>query len=169
MKTKITLFIALLFIGFSMNAQQTKVGTVDSDYILAKMPQLKTVQDRLKKYGAKLDSINAIKIKDYDTKVKAFNDASKTLPEAEKKTKYAEIAKLNQDIGKFRQNGSQMMQLRRDEFLRPLYKKIAEVVEQVAKEKGYTQILTSNGNQFAYIDQKHDITKLVLAKMGIKE
>jgi outer membrane protein len=168
MKTKFTLFIAILCIGFSMNAQ-TKVGTVDSELIVTKMPQLKSVQERLKNYAAKLDSINAIKIKDYDTKVKAFNDASKTMSEEDKKNKYGEIAKMNQEISKFRQNGTQLMQLRRTEYMRPLYKKIADVVEEIAKEKGYSQILTTTGNQFAYIDEKHDITKLVMDKMGIKE
>ena len=50
------------------------------------------------------------------------------------------------------------------------YKKIInEVIEGIAKEKGYTQILTLTGNNFAYIDVKHDITKLVLDKLGIKE
>jgi len=168
MKTKFTLFITILFIGFSTHAQN-KVGTVDSDYIMARMPQLKTVQERISKYGAKLDSIRKDKIAQYDAKAKAYNDAVKTLSEADKKTKYDEIAKMNQEILKFRQNASQMMQLRREEYLRPLYKKIGDVVAQVAKEKGYSQILTSNGNQFAYFDPKHDITKLVLEKMGIKE
>jgi outer membrane protein len=168
MKTKFTLIIAILCIGFSTYAQN-KVGTVDSDYIMARMPQLKTVQERISKYGAKLDSIRKVKIAQYDAKAKAYNDAAKTLSEADKKTKYDEIAKMNQEILKFRQNASQMMQLRRDEYLRPLYKKIGDVVAQVAKEKGYSQILTSNGNQFAYFDPKHDITKLVLEKMGIKE
>lgn len=84
MKTKITLLIAIFCIGFYGNAQ-TKVGTVDSDHILTKMPQLKQVQERLKKYGAKLDSINNVKIKDYDAKVKAYNSELKTLTEAAKK------------------------------------------------------------------------------------
>ena len=53
--------------------------------------------------------------------------------------------------------------------MRPLYKKTTEIIEEIAKEKGYTQILTVTGNNFAYIDIKHDITKLVLDKLGIKE
>ena len=167
MKTKFTLFIAVLFIGFTSNSQ-TKVGTVDSDYIITKMPQLKIVQERIKNYGAKLDSINNKKISEYDAKVKAYNEAAKTLSEADKKTKYVEIGKLNQDLAKFRENGTKMMQLRKDEFMRPLYKKIAEVTEVVAKENGYTQILTSTGNEFAYIDRKFDITELILKKLGIK-
>lgn len=168
MKTKITLFIAILFVGFSVNSQ-TKLGTIDVDYIVAKMPQLKQVQERIKNYGAKLDSINNKKIKEYDTRVKAFNSDLKTLSEAAKKIRANEINLLNQDIVSFRQNGSKLMQLRKDEFMRPLYKKITELTEVIAKEKGYSQVLTTNGNNFAYLDEKHDITKLVLAKLGIKE
>lgn len=168
MKTKITLFIAILLLSISSIAQ-TKVGTVDSEFIITKMPQLKTVQNRLKNYGAKLDSINKIKIKDYDTKVKDYNNKIETLSDAAKKLRVNEISNINKEITKFRQNGSKMMQIRRDEFMRPLYKKIADVVAGIAKEKGYSQILTTSGNQFAYIDEKHDITSLVLAKLGIKE
>ena len=168
MKTKITFIIALLMVCFGTNAQ-SKVGTVDSDYVISKMPQLKTVQSRIKSYGQRLDSINNKKVKDYDAKVKFFNDGVKTLADSIKKVKYAEIAALNQDIAKFRKNGAQMMQLRNDEFMRPLYKKASEVIQQVAKENGYTQILTIGGNDLAYIDLKYDITKLVLAKLGIKE
>jgi outer membrane protein len=168
MKTKITLFIAILCVGFSVNAQ-TKVGTIDVDYIVAKMPQLKQVQERIKNYGAKLDSINNKKIKEYDTKVKAFNSDLKTLSEAAKKIRANEINLLNKDIISFRQNGSKLMQLRKDEFMRPLYKKITELTEIIAKEKGYSQVLTTNGNNFAYLDEKHDITKLILAKLNIKE
>lgn len=168
MKTKITLFIAILFIGFTSNAQ-TKTGTIDSEYIITKMPQFNLVNERIKSYGAKLDSINNKKISEYDVKVKAFNAVVKTLSEADKKTKYAELGSLNKDLAKFRENGTKMMQLRKDEFMRPLYRKITEVTAAVAKENGYTQILTLTGNEFAYIDEKFDITQLVLAKLGIKE
>lgn len=167
MKTKIIVFIAVLFIGFTSNSQ-TKVGTVDSEYIITVMPQFNLVQERIKSYGAKLDSINNKKISEYDTKVKAFNAASKTLSDADKKTKYAELGKLNQDLAKFRENGTKMMQLRKDEFMRPLYKKVTDLTATVAKENGYTQILTITGNEFAYIDEKFDITKLILAKLGLK-
>ncbi|MFT4575701.1 MAG: outer membrane protein [Polaribacter sp.] len=168
MKTKITLCIAVLLIGFTSNAQ-TKVGTVDSEYIITKMPQFNLVQERIKSYGAKLDSIHTKKIAAYDNKLKAFNDASKTLSEADKKTKYAELGDLNKNVVMFRENGTKMMQIRKDEFMIPLYKKLADVTAVIAKENGYTQILTTTGNEFAYIDSRFDITKLILDKLSSKE
>ena len=52
--------------------------------------------------------------------------------------------------------------------MRPLYKKLNAAIDEVVKENSYTHILTKSGNQFAYIDEKYDITELVMAKLGVK-
>ncbi|WP_272148687.1 OmpH family outer membrane protein [Tenacibaculum aiptasiae] len=167
MKFKFILFAITLFTTLSY--AQTKVGTVNSDYIIGKMPQMKNVIRRVENYNKRLDSSFQIKAKDFKAKVEAFKAAQKTLSEEEKKSKVDEIAALEQEIGNFRQNGAKLLQLQRDENMRPLYKKLSEVIAEVAKANGYTQILTTNGNQFGYVDERFDITKLVLEKLGIKE
>ena len=168
MKTKITLIVAAFLICFTTNAQ-TKVGTVDREFIIAKMPQLKIVQERISKYGTRLDSINQTKILKHDAVVKAYNAIAKTLSDTDKRPKLIEINELKQEISKFQQNGTKMMQLRRQDFMRPLYQKVNLLIKGIAEEKGYTQILTVKGDNFAYIDINHDITKQVLSKLGIKE
>jgi outer membrane protein len=167
MKLKITLLVTILLTTVSF--AQTKLGTVNSDLIINKMPQMKNVQRRVENYGKRLDSTFQIKAKDYQAKIEAYKAVEKTLSEADKTTKIQEITVIEQEMGKFRKNGSTMMQLQRDENMRPLYKKLSEVIAEVAKANGYTQILTTNGNQFGYIDDKFDITQLVLDKLGIKE
>lgn len=166
MKTKITILFAAFLICFTTTAQ-TKVGTIDTEYIISLMPQLKSVELRLKIYGSKLDSINQKKLKEYDLKVKTYNKEKKTLTDIQKKAKLSDIAALNKDITQFRQNGNQLMQLRRDEFMKPLYQKLKSIIGIIVKENGYTQILTTTGNDFAYIDSKFDITELALTKLGL--
>ncbi len=167
MKLKITLLVAILLTTVSF--AQTKLGTVNSDLIIGKMPQMKNVQRRVENYGKRLDSSFQIKAKDYQAKIEAYKAVEKTLSEADKKTKIQEITVIEQEMAKFRKNGTTMMQLQRDDNMRPLYKKLSEVIAEVAKANGYTQILTTNGNQFGYIDENFDITQLVLDKLGIKE
>jgi outer membrane protein len=77
------------------------------------------------------------------------------------------LAGLEQDIKKYQKNGNTLMGLKRDELMRPLYTMLSEAIATVAKENGYTQILTITGNEFAYIDSKFDITELVLKNLGI--
>ena len=62
----------------------------------------------------------------------------------------------------------QLMQLKRNELMRPLYKKLMGVINQIAKQDGYTQILKTSGNQFVFIDENFDITKQVMQKLGLK-
>jgi len=151
-----------------MNAQ-TKVGTVNSELIISKMPQLKVTQERVNNYAKKLDSTFKVKVKAYDALVAEYNKTAKTLSEAGKKIKYNELTVLDQDLKKYQQNGTKMIGLKRDNFMRPLYKKVSDMIQKIAKKQGYTQILTTSGNEFGYIDEKYDITKLVLAELGIKE
>ena len=44
-----------------------------------------------------------------------------------------------------------------------------KLLKELLKKKGIHKFLTLTGNNFAYLDAKHDITKLVLEKLGIKE
>lgn len=167
MKSKIFLAI-LLTLGYYSFAQ-TKVGTVDSDYIVNLMPQTKKAIERSRLYGAKLDTTFNAKVTTYKTKIEAFKKAEKTLTTEDRKTKINELAGLEQDIKKYQQNGNALMQLRKSELMRPIYKKVGEIISEVAKANGYTQILTLKGNEFAYIDPKFDITKLVMDRLGLKE
>lgn len=167
MKLKITFILALFFIGFT-NAQ-TKVGTVNSELIISKMPQMKGVLQRVENYGKKLDSSFQIKASEYKAKVDSFKAEEKIMTDADKKTRIKEIQQLELDMAKFRKNGGAMIQLQKEQSLRPLYKKLSEVIAEVAKANGYTQVLTTTGNEFGYIDERFDITQLVLDKLGIKE
>lgn len=167
MKSKIVFLSALLFSTIAFG--QTKLGTIDNDYIINLMPETKIVVKMAQEYGQKLDSSFTIKMKEYQTKVDDYNKNEKEYGELMKKTLISEIKVMEQDIQKYQENGSKLMQLKQNELMRPLYKKLNDVIDLVAKENKYTQILTIQGNQFAYIDEKFDITKLVMDKLGLKE
>ena len=166
MKFKLSILIAILFSGFTFS--QSKVGTVDSEYIVRLMPEQDVVVKLASAYGAKLDSSFNIKMQDYNGKIEAFKNLDKTVADSIKKRKYTEILILEQDVQKYKDNGTQLMQLKQSELMRPLYNKLSKVIQEVAAANGYTQVLTISGNEFAYIDEKFDITLLVMDKMGIK-
>jgi outer membrane protein len=166
MKLKIT----ILFITFlsSIAIGQTKVGTIDNDYIINIMPEAKIVVERSQEYGARLDSSFSIKMRDYQDRVKDFRDKEKELGELMKKVLIEELTALEQEVKQFQENGKQLMQLKQNELMRPLYKKLNEAITEIAKQNGYSQIFTKAGNQFAYIDDAYDITELVMKKLGVK-
>lgn len=168
MKSKI-IFICIALLSSISFLAQSKVGTIDSDYIVNLMPEAKIVVKRAQTYGAKLDSSFQIKLKEYQTKIEAYKKNEKTLGTLAKKTAVQELTSLESDIKKYQTNGQKLMQLKREELMRPLYKKLSDAITAVSKANGYTQILTITGNQFAYIDDKFDITELVMKKLGVKK
>tara|TARA_R110002051_G_scaffold160901_4_gene232539 strand:- start:50391 stop:50900 length:510 start_codon:yes stop_codon:yes gene_type:complete len=164
---KIMLSVVVLFMAATTFAQ-SKVGTIDPDFIMAKMPELTTVQNALKEYNLDLEKQLKAKLDAYDANLTAANEKIETMSDADKTAKQEELAGLENDIAKFRQNGSQLVQLKQNELVQPLYKKIGDALNIIAKEQGYTQVLTvGNNNNLAYIDPAYDLTNAVMTKMGI--
>lgn len=166
MKSKIVFLSALFFC--SITIAQTKLGTIDNEYIINLMPEAKIVIKLSQEYSQKLDSSFSIKVMEYQGKVEDYKKNEAEYGELMKKTLINEITALENDIKKYQENGNKLLELKQSELMRPLYKKLNDAINQVAKEKGYTQILTLQANQFAYFDEKFDITKLVMDKLGVK-
>lgn len=167
MRVKLILLIA--FLVSTISFAQGKVGTVNMDLIVSKMPQSKTVIERVSKYAKRLDSSFQAKTIAYGSKIEAYKKDQEALSEAQKTERQQEIIALEKEINDFRNNGSKLLELRRDEFMRPIYKKLNSIISALAKEDGYSQILTTDRNEFAYFDENFDITKKVLLKLGIQE
>lgn len=164
-----TLQILLLFISFSLTAQtaQTKVGTIDIDYILSQMPEIADVQKAVEGYGKTLDADLGKKLEDYQKLVEEYTNADPTYTIKQRKTMQDSIINSETDINKYRQNATQLISIKRDEELTPLYEKIGVSLEKVAKSQGYTQVMERNSS-LVYIDNNYDITIAVLKDMGIE-
>jgi outer membrane protein len=165
---KIIFFLFILSATVTTFGQTSKVGTIDSDYVLSKMPGMAQAEDSLKVYREKLESQLAEKAAKYQEVFKAAEAVFDSLSDEAKLAKQEELATLENDVNNFRRNGSQLIELKQDQLLRPLYQKIGETVSTVAKQLGYTQILNiSNNNSIAYINPEFDISQKVLVMMGI--
>lgn len=168
MKLKQLLFAFAFVLCAYTTSAQTKVGTVNVNIIISKLPEIAQVQKGVEDYGKELEANLKTKLETYSKKVEETNKIFKDLSEEDKKKKQQEVLTLEQDIQKFRQNGAQLIQIKQDELMRPLYKKVADAVAVVAQENLYTQIFTLDGNELAYVDARFDITKLVAQKLGVK-
>ena len=88
---------------------QTKLGTIDNDYIINLMPEAKIVVKMSQEYGQKLDSSFSIKMKEYQDKVDDYKKNEKEYGELMKKTMITEIQTMEQEIQKYQENGSKLM------------------------------------------------------------
>ncbi len=151
--------------GFS----QTKIGTIDVDFIILQMPEIEGIQKNIQEYGETLDKQLNSKMEEYQAKLEDYNTNVSSFSDQQKLEKQTVIFTLEEDISKFRQNGLQLLRIREDELKRPLFQKIAEALDAVASEQKYTQVFnTSADNNLVFLDPNYDITLAVLEKMGIK-
>ena len=162
----IILVLAILITGTSLQAQ-TKVGTIDADFILQQMPEIVQVEEGMKTYNTELQGELQNTVKKYEELVAAYQTNVETFNEEEKQSKEDEIINLENEIKNFRQKASVLMQMRNNELTQPLYLKIDEAMKAVIAEQGYTQILNTSANGLAYADEKYDITEGVMKKLGV--
>ncbi|WP_029033320.1 OmpH family outer membrane protein [Salinimicrobium terrae] len=161
--------LVLSFALLSISAfAQSKVGTIDADYILNQMPEMVQVNEALKSYNTDLQKDLESNVTNYETLVKDYQANNETFSEEDRKAKESEIINLENDIKSFRQKAGVMMQMKRNELTQPLYEKINEAMLEVIAEENYTQILHSGGNALAFSSQEYDITLKVLNKLGIE-
>lgn len=163
---KLSLLIALLFVSFYCGAQ-TKVGTIDAEYIVGQMPGMEEINLGLETYNTELQGDLQENISKYEGLIEDYQTQRDTLTEEERIEKENEIVGLENDIKNFRQRASVMMQMRQNELSKPLYDQVNAAMLEVIEEEGYTQILHASGNSLAFADEQHDITEKVMLKLGI--
>lgn len=161
------LLLSLLFVFSAVSAQESKVGTIDIDYILGLMPELSAVQEQVTAYQTELSEGYAEKLSAYEKALQNYRDNESLLTLMQKKTKEDSLMVMQNELGQYQQNGNQLLALRQEDFMQPLYTKVGQSLERVAEAGGYTQVLLRDNN-VVYIDNRFDLTLAVLKDLGIE-
>ena len=159
--------LLLICFTFQLQAQNSKVGTIDIDYILSVMPELEQVQQQVAQYKGGLESELQGKMNGLEAAVTNYRQNESTYTINQKKVKQDSLLGLENEINQYQQNGNQLLGLKQEEFMQPLYTKIGSVLEKVAESAGYTQVLLSD-NTVIYIDNRFDLTLQVIKELGIE-
>ncbi len=164
---KYILAFSLSIISLSAVAQ-SKIGTIDAEYILSQMPEMITVNEGIQAYNQELQKELETDVTKYETLVKDYQANSTTFSEEDKKAKETEIIGLENNIKGFRQKAGVMMQMKRNELTQPLYEKINAAMLEVVNEENFTQIFHAGGTSLAFSAEEFDITRKVLKKLGVE-
>ncbi len=163
----IVLALAIFISAFSLQAQ-SKIGTIDAEFILGQMPEIPNLEESLKTYNQKLQDDLQATIKSYEGLVEDYKANNTTFTEEVKVQKESELMSLENDIKNFRQKASVLIQVKRNELTQPLYEKIDIAMRTIVAEQKFTQIFNTSVNGLAYSDEKFDITEAVMKKLGIE-
>ncbi len=166
MKKFISVFVlsAGLLLAGNVNAQ-IKIGYIRIDDMVGIMPETAKIDSILERYQS--DSINpqyAQIVSLYQYKDSVYRDSVKTPPAVRKQIEQ-ELPSLIYQIQNWQQIVNQAVEARQNELLAPIYRKVYDAVRLVAKEKGYTHVITKEALLVA--PDGDDMIAAVAAKLKI--
>ena len=152
-------------------AAQQRIAYVDSEAILDRITEFRTVQsnlDRLaQQWQTELDALQ----QEVDALVRDFEARELLFTEAERERKREEIRAKEQEleskrIQRFGPEGEFFREQQRQ--MRPVQERLLEAIEEVAKEEDYDYVFDKSGDfLFLYASPQLDISDLVLDELGI--
>lgn len=143
-----------------------KIGVVDSQKIVAQLPEAKEAQDKLQESGKKYrDTLETIQ-KDYLQALEGY-EKQKGMMAADAKTKEEDRLKTIQErFMRYREeklgNQGELAQLQ-EELLAPIRKRVQAAIKEVAKAEKLSAVMETPA--FVYFDEELDITFRVLDKI----
>ncbi|HET8864634.1 MAG TPA: OmpH family outer membrane protein [Gracilimonas sp.] len=177
---KLSLLLLSLFIAFSavdkVQAQEeTKIGFVNPQVVLAKMPEMRAIQQRLQNFAEKKQEELAEKERAFQTAVAEYEQKAGVISTEANQREQEQLGQMQQELAVAQQEAEAELQQRRQELLGPMFTQIGDAIDSVADEMGLTLVLnttTSTGDQIIlYASPEYqaefDITDAVMQELGI--
>lgn len=151
---------------------QTKIGHINSQELLASMPETDSAQKKLeqvaKEHELVLEELTVEFNKKYEDYLKKMEDAQNPMSDLIRAAKEAELQELQQRTQAFQQQAEQEIQRQRMQLFQPIQEKAIKAVNEVAAENGFTYILDTGMGVVVYTaPDAQDILPFVKTKLGI--
>lgn len=171
MKNLRGLLLAVVLLLGAAGVRAQKFGWVDSEFIMAKMPEYAKAQQELGVLSDTWQKEIEAQQKDLDKMYHNYTAEEVVLTEAMKKKRQDEILKKEQDLKAYRnkQFGYEgQLFKKRQELNKPVQDKVFEAVEKVAKKKQLAVLFDKSGDAtMLYTNPAHDYTEFVLEELGL--
>jgi outer membrane protein len=163
--------ILLLLIFSGITNAQMKIGYVDSDAIMDKLPDAQDAKQKLdafvQEWQTELNKIEnnwKTKYDDYEKRKLIMTDQTRAETEAE-------LVKLEKQVSDYREKkfgtNGEMFQ-KQDELMKPVQNKVFSAIKDVAQEEDYDYVFDRSGDiLLLYAKDKYDITIKVLNKLKL--
>lgn len=166
-KIKLFLVAAVVMIGAS-SASAQKIGYISVDNVVYLMPEIGKIDTTLQRFQA--DSLNPqfqYLVSEYNRKDSSVNgrDSLKT-PAAVRAQVRQEMEGIAYQIQNWQSYVQQAMQAKQNRLLEPVYRKVFNAIQTVAKDNGYTHVM--NKEALLVAPPGDDLLPLVAKRLGIK-
>ena len=164
---KLTLAVVLMMGATSTFAQ--KFGRINSEELLAVMPETKEMQDNMQAYVKNLqDEMEALQV-EYNNKLQDFQKNFETYSESIRDVKSKDLESITNRIREFEQVAREDIQKKQYELLMPIHEKLRAAIEKVSAAGGYLAVFDTVAGSLAYFDAAAltDLAPAIRQELGI--
>lgn len=165
---KKALFTLVLSLAVMLSTQaQSKFGYLNSNELLAMMPESQSMQEELQTLAKGLESQLTARQAEYEKKVVEYQQNETSYTEIIKEDKIREIEGIQQRIVEFQKKAQETLAEKEAELFTPIREKAMAAIDKVAKEGNYTFIFDSGAGSFLYAAESENVLNLVKSKLGL--
>lgn len=150
---------------------QQKIGYVDSEYILDRTPDYRTIQNQLDRLTQEWEAELQKKQQEVDELFREYQARELLYTSEERQRKREEIMRAEEDLERLRMQyfGPEGELFRQQEqLMRPLQERILAAIEEVATREGFDFVFDKSGDfLFLYAREQYDLSDRVLEELGI--
>jgi outer membrane protein len=157
----------MVCVGFILSTQAQKFGYLNSNELLAMMPESIEMQEELQTYAKGLESQLSAMQAEYEKKVVEYQQNETSYTDVIKEDKIREIESIQQRVVEFQKNAQQSLSEKEAELFTPIRDKAMMAIDNVAKEGNYTFIFDSGSGSFLYAAESENVLSLVKSKLGL--
>ncbi len=174
--TSITVLFAVAFFVHNVDAQSIKVGYANPDMIIGQLPEFTTIQNELQALAQKREAEVAVKRDSLAGVFQKYQQVAATLSPQQNEQEQTKLQAMNDELQEMGNSARLELQRKQAELFQPLYAKVQQAIQDVAKELSLDFVFnstTSNGDAIIlFVDEAQrtqlDITEKVIAKITKK-
>ncbi len=164
---KILLFALFLSLTIGVSAQ--KFGYLNSQQLMAEMPDIKTADTQLKAFQDPLIEKGQKMLKDLEAEYNKYIEDVNAglLSNAQRQQKEQEFQTKQQSLQKYEYDIQTQVAQKREELYKPIIDKINAAIKSFGEANGYTMIFDSSAGMLLHAATGDDIYDELKASMGI--
>lgn len=178
MLKKFSIGIVLIFTAFFASngqAQDTKIGFVNPQAILDRMPEMKAIQQRIKNFEDRQISKLTNEEAAISQAINVYEQKKDVISATAKKAEEERITKMQSDFERSQRQANADVQQKRNELLGPLQQQIGQAINAVANKMELSYVLNTVTNTGDFVvlyaapdyAAKYNITEAVMVELGI--
>jgi len=143
-KIKTLLVASILFLGAtSLTSAQSKVAHIDTQELIASMPDMKAAQNQLEKLTKTYQADIQTMATELQNKMKQYQAEASSKTDEVNGQRAQEVQGMRDNVLKYEQNAQQEMGKRQEGLFKPIMEKARLAIQKVARAKGFQYVIDS--------------------------